>query len=217
MKDFKAIVFDMDGVILDSESVSDITWDAAAKEFNIPMTPDVLNSCRGSNRNDIMAKLSGIYGPGFDADGFLTRTGELFTEIENTKGIPLLPYAAEALAALKQKYRIALASSTRGVAVKRQLTATNVIQYFEQLTTGEQVVHSKPDPEIYLMACQKLQLDPSECIAIEDSLNGIRSAHAAGLFTIMVPDKIQPTEEIKPLCNLILPNLKEVMEKLISN
>lgn len=217
MKDFKAIVFDMDGVILDSESVSDITWDVAAKELNIEMTPEILNACRGSNKNDILAKLSELYGPGFDATKFLTRTGELFTEIENTKGIPLLPYAAEALAALKQKYRIALASSTKGDAVKRQLTATNVIQYFEQLTTGEQVLHSKPNPEIYQLACKKLQLKPEDCIAIEDSLNGIRSAHAAGLFTIMVPDKIQPTEEIKPLCDVILPNLKAVMEYLIIN
>lgn len=206
----KGIIFDMDGVILDSESISDITWDKAACEFGVKMTADILNSCRGSNKNDILEKLAQIYGKAFDAEGFLDRTGELFTEIENTKGIPLMPYAKETLEALKPRFKIALASSTKGPTVERQLTATGVIQYFEKRITGEMVTHSKPNPEIYLMACNAIGLKPEECYAVEDSLNGVRSAAAAGLKTIMVPDKVQPTEEIKALCWKILKSLKEV-------
>lgn len=206
---FKAIIFDMDGVIIDSESISDIVWEKAAVDFNIKMTIDILNSCRGSNKHDILIKLTNIYGQDFDANGFLARTGVYFDEIARTKGIPLMPYAQEALSLLKPKYKIALASSTKGDDVRSELSANGLLNFFETLTTGEQVVHSKPDPEIYLMACKSIGLDPKECVAVEDSTNGVKSASAAGLFTVMIPDKIQPTEEIKPLCNKIFPSLKE--------
>ena len=124
--------------------------------------------------------------------------------------IPLLPYAKEILEYLKPRYRLALASSTRGPTVERQLQAAGVIDFFETRTTGEQVVHSKPNPEIYLMACKSIGMKPEECVAIEDSLNGIRSAHAAGLHPIMVIDKVQPTEEIRKMCDSIFDSLDEL-------
>lgn len=212
MNEIKAIIFDMDGVLLDSESISDITWDQAAKDFNITMTADILNSCRGSNKTDIINKLHEIYGLSFNAESFLEKTGEYFTQIEMEKGIPLLPYVKETLEYLKPKYQIALASSTKGPTVERQLKNAGIIDYFQTRTTGEMVQHSKPNPEIYLMACKSLNISPENCIAVEDSFNGIKSAHNAGLKTIMVPDKVQPTEEIKKLCWKVCKSLKELTE-----
>lgn len=206
-KKIKAIIFDMDGVILDSESISDITWKKAAGEKNLIINDEILNACRGTNKNDTMTILKRFYGEAFDSEAFLERTSELFHEIEEKDGIPLLPYAREILEYLKLRYRLALASSTRGVTVERQLRAAGVIDFFETRTTGEQVVHSKPNPEIYLMACKSIGVEPHECAAIEDSLNGIRSAHAAGLHPIMVIDKVQPTEEIKKMCEHIFDSL----------
>ena len=214
MNDFKAIVFDMDGVILDSESLSDITLNKAAADFNIKMTADILNSCRGSNKHDILIKLADIYGKDFDANGFLARTGVYFDEIKDSEGIPLMPYAEQALSRLKKDYKIALASSTKEPVVRSELAAVNVLHYFESITTGEQVIHSKPNPEIYLMACESIGLKPEECIAVEDSFNGIRSAKAAGLFTVMIPDKVQPTAEIKALCDKIFTNLQDFADFL---
>ena len=210
----KAIIFDMDGVILDSESVSDITWEKAAAEKGLKVNDEILNACRGTNKNDTMTILKKYYGGDFDSEAFLERTSELFHEIEEKDGIPLLPYAKEILSYLKPRYRLALASSTRGPTVERQLRAAGVIDYFETRTTGEQVEHSKPNPEIYLMACKSIGMKPEECVAIEDSLNGIRSAHAAGLHPVMVIDKVQPTEEIKKMCENIfdsLDGLKEIL------
>ena len=181
--DVKAVIFDMDGVLQDSETISDITWDMAAKEWGFENNFDVLQSCRGCNRHDIELKLKAFYGEDFDSHAFLERTGQLFHEIENTKGIPLMHYAKEILEYLKPRYRLALASSTRGVTVERQLRNAGVIDFFETRTTGEMVEHSKPNPEIYLMACKSIGMEPEECAAIEDSLNGIRSAHAAGLLS----------------------------------
>ena len=208
MNNIKAIIFDMDGVILDSESISDITWRKAAEEKSYSVNDEILNACRGSNKNDTIVTLKKYYGQDFDSEAFLERTSELFHEIEEKDGIPLLPYAKEILSYLKPRYRLALASSTRGPTVERQLRAAGVIDFFETRTTGEQVEHSKPNPEIYLMACKSIGMKPEDCVAIEDSLNGIRSAHAAGLRPIMVIDKVQPTEEIKKMCTAIFDSLE---------
>ena len=217
MKNIKAIIFDMDGVILDSESISDITWRKAAEERGLTVNDEILNACRGSNKNDTIVTLKKYYGSDFDSEAFLERTSELFHEIEEKDGIPLLPYAKEILAYLKPRYRLALASSTRGPTVERQLGAAGVIDFFETRTTGEQVEHSKPNPEIYLMACKSIGMKPEECVAIEDSLNGIRSAHAAGLHSIMVIDKVQPTDEIRGMCEAIFDSLEESNFFLLKN
>ncbi len=207
MENIKAIIFDMDGVILDSESISDITWRKAAEEKGLSVNDEILNACRGSNKNDTIQTLKKYYGSDFDSEAFLERTSVLFHEIEEKDGIPLLPYAKEILEYLKPRYRLALASSTRGPTVERQLRAAGVIDFFETRTTGEMVEHSKPNPEIYLMACKSIGMNPEDCAAVEDSLNGIRSAYAAGLKPVMVIDKVQPTEEIRKMCCNIFDSL----------
>ncbi len=212
--EIKAIIFDMDGVILDSETISDKTWLIAQDEMDLQTDKDFINLCRGSNRNDTLAILHKTFGDDFDAQAFLKRTSELFQMYEESQGIPLMPYARQILEYLKPKYRLALASSTNGGAVERQLTNAEVIDFFETRTTGEMVEHSKPDPEIYLMACRSLGLEPDVCVAVEDSPNGIRSAAKAGLKVIMVPDKIAPTPELEKLCWKICPTLKSLEEFL---
>lgn len=210
----KAVIFDMDGVLLDSESICDQNWITAQKEMNMPVDEHMIEACRGTNKHDTIMILTKALGSEEKATTFLERCSELFHEIERTSGVPLLPYAAESLESLSKKYRIALASSTRGESVKRQMTATNVYHYFETVTTGDMVTHSKPDPQIYKMAMDSLGLAPEDCIAVEDSPNGIKSAVAAGMKVIMVPDRIKPNEELEKLCWKIFPNLKEMTQFL---
>ena len=210
----KAIIFDMDGVILDSETISDKTWKIAQDEMDLTTDKDFINMCRGSNRNDTLKILRDVFGQDFDSEAFLKRTSVLFKMYEETQGIPLMPYAKQILEYLKPKYRLALASSTNGEAVERQLRNAEVFDFFETRTTGEMVEHSKPDPEIYLMACRSLGVEPEECAAVEDSPNGIKSAAAAGLKVIMVPDKIAPTPELEAKCWKICTTLKNLEEFL---
>lgn len=200
----------MDGVLLDTESISLETWKRAGAEFHVADAESVYHNCVGTNIADTLIFLKTRFGAAFDARAFLSRTSELFAEIEKRDGIPLMDGAKDALEYLKQKYRLALASSTKRATVTRQLTEAGLIGYFETLTCGDEVAHSKPDPEIYERACASLGIPPRLCAAVEDSPNGIKSAHAAGLAAIMVPDIIQPDDALKKLTARILPSLREI-------
>lgn len=194
-----AVVFDMDGVLLDSETICDICWKSYADEIGLKDSEDVLNECRGCNTADSNIILKKKYGPAFDADGFFDGWYKKFYDYEKQNGLPLKPFAAEILAYLKPHYHLALASSTPRIAVERQLRRAGLWDYFEKVICGDELAHSKPAPDIYLMACSSLGLEPHKCAAVEDSPNGIRSAHDAGMKAIMVPDKIPCSAEIAKL------------------
>ena len=105
---------------------------------------------------------------------------------------------------------MALASSTRTELVRRELKDAGFIKYFSVIIGGDMVSHSKPHPEIFLKAAEVLGAAPGDCYVIEDSFNGIRAAAAAGMHPLMVPDMIQPTEEILALTEMVFPSLNEV-------
>ncbi len=211
VKTFAAVIFDMDGVLLDSESVCDLVWRQAAKECGIDGIDKIIEKNRGCNYTDTRASLEHDMQSVSAADKFMNRTAELFNKIETEEGIPSMKGARAALEYLTKKgYRIALASSTDGNAVRRQMKNAGFIDFFETLTTGDTVVHGKPDPEIYARACASLGLSPDACCAIEDSPNGMRSAYRAGLSCIMVPDKIVPDDEMKKIAMCILPSLDAI-------
>lgn len=214
MESIDAVIFDMDGVLLDSETISDRTWLTVAEQMGVDNIQALISDCRGQNAADTIAHLRERCSKLFDAELFIMRTTELFYQIEATEGIPLMKGAKAALEYLSKKYRLALASSTDGVAVRRQLERAGLLSYFETRTTGNMVTHSKPNPEIYRMACASLGLQAERCCAVEDSPNGIRSAHAAGLLCIMVPDKIQPDDEIRSLADYIIPSLEKIGDVL---
>ena len=210
MGTIKAVIFDMDGVLLDSETISDRTCIMAAERLGLDLPPDLLDLCRGMNSKDLRSTVIKRMGSTFPYEDFLSLSSDLFYQVEKEEGIPLKPYAKEILEYLEPKYTLALASSTKGEAVKRQLATANLIMHFKTLTTGDMVTHGKPDPEIYRMACESLSLDPSECVAIEDSPNGIKSAHNAGMSVIAVPDRIVPGKEEKSICMRVVGSLKDL-------
>ncbi len=201
----------MDGVLLDTESVSFECWKRAAFDFKIEGIESVYKKCVGMNLSDIKSLLSDYYGNKIDSEKFYAATGDYFHIIEKEKGLSLMPGVKSCLESLKSAgVTMAVASSTRSENVMRQLTNAGIISYFKTITTGDLVSHSKPDPEIYLLSASSLGVRPENCIAVEDSPNGVRSAHTAGMKCVMVPDQIQPTAEIKSLAWKVCASLTEI-------
>ena len=210
-KKFKAVIFDMDGVLFDSERITRIMWKKAGEEYKISGVETAVRECTGRSIDDTCAYLKKRYGEDFPAREFRMRCSELFHSYADKNGLPLMPYAKEILESLKNKgYELALASSTRKVVVERELKEAQLFDYFKTITCGDMVSHSKPDPEIYLAAVSSLNLQSEECAAVEDSPNGIISAYKASLSCIMVPDQIEPDEEIRAMLYKLCSNLKEL-------
>ena len=212
---YQAVVFDMDGVIFDTERLVIEFWKEVAKKHNIPNVEHTCIQCLGSNRVRTREIFLENYGADFPFDPYRAEVTELFNT--HYKGVPLptKPGIRELLNYLQeQDIKVGLASSTAQHLVRDEIGTAGLLPYFQTLVCGDMVEHSKPAPDIFLKACEILNADPTKSIAIEDSFNGIRSAHCAGMTPIMVPDQVQPTDEIRTLAFHVMPSLLDVLNWL---
>ena len=211
-----AVVFDMDGVILDTENLGIAAWRKAGVKYGISESEidrvyRLIIGTKTERGNEIVRE---NFGGDFPAEDFRRESGAFIRDVLNTK-IPLRPFAREILEFLKKNgIKIALASSTKYEVVIRELTQEGLIDYFDVIVGGDLVAKSKPEPDIFLKAMSDLGEKPENCFIVEDSANGIRAAYASGARPIMVPDLVTPTEEIKAMCHKIFASLGEVMEYL---
>lgn len=212
---YQAVVFDMDGVIFDTERLVIEFWKELAKKHNIPNVEHTCIQCLGTNRVRTREIFLENYGADFPYDPYRAEVTELFNT--HYKGVPLptKPGVRELLSYLQeQDIKVGLASSTAQHLVRDEIGTAGLLPYFQTLVCGDMVEHSKPAPDIFLKACEILNADPTKSIAIEDSFNGIRSAHCAGMTPIMVPDQVQPTDEIRTLAFHVMPSLLDVLNWL---
>ena len=210
----KTIVFDMDGVIFDTENCYMICWKEVARKHQLKDIETVVRACMGTNIEKTRQIVEQYLGKDIDAEEFLNETFILFNE-KYGENIPIKEGVFELLSYLKENnYKIGLASSTNRKVVVRELTNAHLISYFDVIVGGDMVQASKPEPDIYLKACQQLNEKPENCYAIEDSYNGIRSAYNGHLHAIMVPDLVEPNEEMKEKAEYICPNLLSVIDIL---
>lgn len=195
-----AIIFDMDGVLFDTERVSCECWEEVGAAMRLGDLSEGIRGCVGLNRNDAEILMHRLYGEDFPFDEFRETVHALMRQRFLEEGIPLKEGVREILEYLTQNgYIIGIASSTSKKAVMDHLDKTGLSGYFRAVITGDMVEHSKPNPDIYLKACEELGVTPANAVAIEDSPNGIRSAYRAGMKPVMVPDLIEPTPEIEAM------------------
>lgn len=212
---YKAVVFDMDGVIFDSERAVMQCWKEVASRHNIPDIEKTILACTGTTMVRTREIMLNLYGADFPYDEYARESSAIFHSRYDGGRLPMKPGVKELLTFLKEHdKKIALASSTRQQVVTDELRDAGVIEYFDRIICGDMVSRSKPAPDIFLKACEELNISPSDSYAIEDSYNGIRAAHAGGLHPIMVPDLLPADEEMQSLAEIVLPSLTSVMEYL---
>ena len=193
----KNVIFDMDGVIFDSEHVCERCWEDYKEKYKLKDAKGMFHACIGTTIEKTKETMFRFEGPDFPYEEFRKDTSNRFHEIEETEGLPVKKGARELLSWLKESgANVGLASSTRSETVIRQLTHAGLIQYFDVIVGGEMAKKSKPEPDIYIEACRQLKVDPSKAIALEDAINGIRSAHGAGMNPVMIPDIVQDTSKV---------------------
>lgn len=208
-----AVIFDMDGVLFDTERLCERSWLAVAEKHKLPGMKEIFPRCIGLNANDSRRIVMDAYGEEFDYPGFREEASVWFWDYIEKNGLPVMTGVREILEWLKEnRWKVGLASSTRRSSVLNHLEQAGLRDYFSVIITGDMVEHSKPQPDIYLLACRELGVEPTQAFAIEDSPNGIRSAHRAGMLPLMVPDMIAPDEEMRSLSHRIFQNLTEVLD-----
>lgn len=207
------VIFDMDGVIFDTERLVLSCWEKIAEKYHLQGIREVFIPCIGTNRVRTKEIVLDAYGADFPYDAFREEASVLFGEVIGRQGMPVKKGVRELLEYLRQEnVSMAVASSTRLEAVTQELKQAGLYTYFKVVVGGDQLKRSKPEPDIYLMACEKMEVSPACAYAVEDSYNGIRSAHSAGMKPIMVPDMLPATEEMREKSIVVLEDLLRVRD-----
>lgn len=211
-----AVVFDMDGLLLDTERLAQDTFIAACREVGHEPDLGVYRQCIGSTYGTTREILQTGLGPDFPLDAVYARWGERYDSHVQHRPVDHKPGAVALLTALRSsRTPIALATSTRRPTAERKLQLAGLHRFFDQLVCGGETDRGKPHPDPYLRACALLNVPPEGCWALEDSMNGTRAALAAGLSVFQIPDLIEPEGPERDLGQDIVPSLLHVLEHWI--
>lgn len=196
----EGLVFDMDGLLVDSEKIVQRSWEHVGKILGYPDIGSHIYHTIGMNvvgREEYFRK---HIAEDFPMEKFTAMTRQKFHEIVDTEGLDIKPGAKELLLFAKERgLKTGLATSSRRQHAQENLTRLGIFGYFDGVVCGDMVTRSKPDPEIYEKACRIIGTRPENTIALEDAPSGIQSAYGAGMRPIMIPDMVEPAEETRKL------------------
>ena len=214
----EAIVFDMDGLLFDSERIVQRSWEEAGNQLGLEHMGETIYHTLGMNLAGRNHYFRNTIAKDFPCEEFAKQARIWFYKIVNEEGLPMKNGARELLEYGKANgYRMAIATSSRKEYALKNLKAAKIYDFCDAGVFGDMVQHAKPDPEIYLKACDSIGAAPANCIALEDAPAGIRAAYAAGMKPIMIPDLVAPTPEIEALlyetCDTLL-GVIGILEKL---
>lgn len=203
----QAVVFDMDGLLLDTETMYRAAHVLAASEGGFTMTDALHASLVGRPRDAVERLLAAEFGPSIDMAWYNSRCDHHFENLAAT-AIPLRTGVIELLELLEElRIPRAVATSTDRKRAEHHLGKAGIIARFDTLVTRTDVTDGKPAPETFLKAAAELGVDPALCLALEDSHNGVRAAASAGMMTVMIPNLLPATPEMYRLCALVRTSL----------
>ena len=204
------VIFDMDGLMFDTEPLWKACWAPALALFGLEELPGLADAARGVAAPQTVPIIARFYGPGVDAAGIRREFDRLAAE-RFARGVPKKPGLDELLAYLEERgVPRAVASSSPRAMVEGNLAHAGLTDRFGAVVAGGEVARSKPDPDIFLEAARRLGCDPATTLVLEDSFAGVRAGAAGGFVTVMVPDLMQPTDEVRALCRVVCSDLGEV-------
>ena len=206
------VLFDMDGLVLDSETLYTRFWREAAHSLGYPMTPEQSLGMRSLGKKLGQPYLESLFGPTVDYTLMRSRRIELMDAYIAEHGIAPKPGIYELMDFLNENHiPAAITSSSPMESIEKHLKNADLLHRFDALCSGHDIPNGKPAPDIYLLGAEKLGLDPRNCLALEDSPTGIRSAHAARCLPVMIPDLDQPGEGTKALLYAKADSLRDVI------
>lgn len=212
LKRIKGVVFDMDGLMFDSERIVQYSWNEAGQQMGYGLLGDE-NMCHtiGFNMARRQEYFYKKYGQNFPFEEFKERYRKAYAEYVDRHGVPAKEGLHELLEVLwRQKIPMAIATSSSYEHARRNVEKERIAGYFQGMVTGNMVTEGKPSPEIYRKACELLSVEPEKALALEDSLHGILSAHRAGMVTVMVPDLIKDSSSVDGILDGKAASLLEV-------
>ena len=213
----KLVIFDMDGLMIDTEPLAHAGWRVVAREFNITIPDELVHKVTGINRDLCREYMVEALGPDFDFDTALKLIQEDVNKHFKAYGVPLKPGIIQLLDTLDTLgIKRVVATSTAYERALHKLTLANTAHRFHAIIGGDMVAHSKPAPDIFLKAAETAGVQPQECIVLEDSNPGAKGAILAGMRVIVVPDLVPPSEETRKNAFAICNSLYDVCEMIRS-
>ena len=210
----EGVLFDMDGLLIDTEAVYTEAYMAAGRTMAVDMPLVLCHAMTGIPGHERQAMIQAHFGPTFQADSFQLCFRDHANRLLESH-IPVKPGVVELLAWLSGRgLPLAVATSARLPTVQRHLGRAGLLGHFKAIATRDDVARSKPHPDVYLEAARRLGVPPQHCIAFDDSNVGLIAAHAAGTMAIMVPDILPPSDEVRAKCLHVVSDLRAALSVL---
>ena len=211
------VIFDMDGTMFDTERMWATFWKPALAALGLPYKEGLDEAARGTAGETTRNVVRRFYGQDCDAEAIVDSLHQVADKAFYAAPVPKKPGLDELLSWLDaQGIPMAVASSSREAMIRHHLEVWGMTHFFRAIVSGQQVAHSKPDPEIFLLTARKLGVEPAHCLVLEDSYNGVRAGAAGGFVTVMVPDLMPADDEMKHLYTMECSSLHEVLQNLIA-